>query len=76
MCSAIKSALFWEVLDVNECKESLDSCERGSEVCRNTAGAYECDSKCELGYRYDTRARTCQGKSQIFFRFKRNDQFK
>ncbi|XP_021966879.1 fibulin-1 [Folsomia candida] len=46
--------------DVNECKESLDSCERGSEVCRNTAGAYECDSKCELGYRYDTRARTCQ----------------
>jgi hypothetical protein len=46
---------------VNECNEGLDSCERSVEECRNTAGAYECDTKCQNGYRYDTRLRTCQG---------------
>jgi len=47
---------------VDECTEQLDSCESTSEVCRNTAGAYECDATCESGYRYDIRARSCQGK--------------
>lgn len=40
----------------------MDSCEQGTEVCRNTAGAYECDTKCQQGYRYDKKIRTCLGK--------------
>ncbi|CAG7729741.1 unnamed protein product [Allacma fusca] len=46
--------------DVNECSERLDSCDRNSEVCRNTAGAYECDAKCSAGFRYDIHLRNCQ----------------
>lgn len=53
---------------MDECKERLDSCDRNSETCRNTAGAYECDIQCREGFRYDIRLRSCQGTKVIRLR--------
>lgn len=48
---------------MNECVENLSSCSE-SEVCRNTAGAYDCDAKCEDGFVFDIRLRSCQDKNE------------
>ncbi|XP_054011032.1 fibrillin-1-like [Hylaeus anthracinus] len=45
--------------DVNECAEGIHSCLDGSEECRNTEGAYECDVKCRKGFTYSINLGTC-----------------
>jgi len=53
--------------DVDECEEGLDSCSKSTEECRNTAGAYECDFRCEDGMRYNTLIRICQGMHYLTY---------
>ena len=48
--------------DVDECVEQIDGCQQDSEVCRNTAGAYECDPRCDLGFRLSPTTRVCEGE--------------
>ncbi|XP_012149839.2 uncharacterized protein LOC100874867 [Megachile rotundata] len=45
--------------DVDECAEAIHSCIEGTEECRNTEGAYECDIKCEKGFIYNVNLGTC-----------------
>ncbi|XP_076236207.1 uncharacterized protein LOC143180395 [Calliopsis andreniformis] len=45
--------------DVDECTEGIHSCFEGTEVCRNTEGAYECDVKCGEGFIYNINLGTC-----------------
>ncbi|XP_034188272.2 uncharacterized protein LOC117607997 isoform X1 [Osmia lignaria lignaria] len=45
--------------DVDECAEAIHSCIEGTEQCRNTEGAYECDVKCTNGFIYNVNLGTC-----------------
>ncbi|XP_042211836.1 fibrillin-2-like isoform X3 [Homarus americanus] len=46
-------------VDVDECSEELHGCDPEEETCRNTAGAYECDIKCDEGFQFSHALRTC-----------------
>ncbi|KAK7076370.1 Calcium ion binding, partial [Halocaridina rubra] len=46
-------------VDVDECTEELHGCDPTEETCRNTAGAYECDMKCDEGFQFSLALRTC-----------------
>lgn len=52
--------------DVDECLEQLDDCDPDEEVCRNTAGAYDCEALperlCDRGYRLDATTKLCRGE--------------
>lgn len=52
--------------DVDECAEGIHGCAEGSEECRNTEGAYECDVSCDPGFTYSTSLGICVGKWEIF----------
>lgn len=51
--------------DVDECAEAIHSCLADVEECRNTDGAYECDTKCEKGFTYNIGLGICVGKRTI-----------
>ena len=51
------------VPDVDECVENLHGCVPDVETCRNTVGAYECDTKCDAGYLYSPTLRMCVGNA-------------
>ncbi|KAK8729424.1 hypothetical protein OTU49_008467 [Cherax quadricarinatus] len=46
-------------VDVDECLEELHGCNPEEETCRNTAGAYECDIKCDDGFHFSLSLQTC-----------------
>ncbi|XP_071519923.1 uncharacterized protein [Panulirus ornatus] len=46
-------------VDVDECAEELHGCDPEEETCRNTAGAYECDVKCDEGFLFSHALQTC-----------------
>jgi hypothetical protein len=52
-------------IDIDECSEGLDDCQRDKHFCLNTEGNYTCqpqhDSKCPAGYKYNKAAATCEG---------------
>jgi fibulin 1/2 len=48
--------------DVDECAEEIHSCLADVEQCRNTEGAYECDVKCEKGFKYSNSLDICVGE--------------
>lgn len=51
-----------KLTDVDECAEELHGCHRDDETCRNTAGAYECDIKCEEGFQLSPVLKSCVGE--------------
>ncbi|XP_046406118.1 fibulin-1-like isoform X2 [Ischnura elegans] len=46
--------------DVNECEEDIHGCIPETELCRNTAGAYECDAVCDPGFIFNERQQSCE----------------
>ncbi|KAJ1525633.1 hypothetical protein ONE63_008851 [Megalurothrips usitatus] len=46
--------------DVDECLENIHDCQPDTEICRNTPGAYDCDQRCDQGFRLDPASRLCQ----------------
>ncbi|KAK4307648.1 hypothetical protein Pmani_020604 [Petrolisthes manimaculis] len=46
-------------VDVDECEEGLDICDPEEESCRNIAGAYECDIKCDDGFQFSPILSNC-----------------
>jgi hypothetical protein len=52
-------------VDIDECSEGLDDCQRDKYFCFNTEGNYTCQpqhpSKCPAGYKYNKAAATCEG---------------
>lgn len=58
----IFKSIFFAAIDVDECAEAIHSCVEGTEQCRNTEGAYECDVKCTNGFIYNVNLGTCVGK--------------
>jgi len=56
-------------VDIDECSEGLDNCQRDKHFCLNTEGNYTCqprhDSKCPAGYKYNKAAGTCEGNVTV-----------
>ncbi|XP_071442617.1 fibulin-1-like [Hetaerina americana] len=46
--------------DVDECEEKIDGCSPENEICRNTAGAYECNAICEPGFNFNEDLQRCE----------------
>lgn len=62
-----------ELTDVDECAEELHSCHPEEEICRNTAGAYECDMRCQDGFHFSPALKSCVGelfpKVQVLYKY-------
>jgi len=62
-----RTVLFY--VDIDECSEGLDSCQRDNHFCLNTEGNYTCqprhDTKCPAGYKYNRAAATCEGNVTV-----------
>lgn len=53
------------LLDINECSEGTDDCNRKTQLCLNTRGSYKCQEKigdkCLLGLKYNSETKLCEG---------------
>lgn len=52
-------------LDINECLEQIDNCDRSTQLCLNLRGGFECElrviERCLSGFQFDDVSKTCQG---------------
>lgn len=52
-------------IDVNECSEGTDDCNRKTQLCLNTRGSYKCQEKigdkCLPGLKYNLETKLCEG---------------
>lgn len=59
-------------LDINECLEGTDACNRETQHCLNGRGNYTCQNKavetCLPGFIYDSASKACEGLNIAFFR--------
>lgn len=57
-------------LDINECSEGLDDCNRKTQLCLNTRGGYKCQEKigdkCLPGLKYNIGTKLCEGWCRSF----------
>lgn len=58
-------------LDINECLEGTDACNRETQHCLNGRGNYTCQNKavetCSPGFIYDSASKACEGLNIAFF---------
>lgn len=57
-------------VDVNECSEGTDDCNRKTQLCLNTRGGYKCQEKigdkCFPGLKYNSGTKLCEGARRLF----------
>jgi hypothetical protein len=53
------------LLDINECAEGNDDCDRRTQLCLNTPGSFKCQDKvvdtCLPGLKYNLETKLCEG---------------
>lgn len=53
------------LLDINECAEGLDDCDRRTQLCLNIPGGFKCQDKvvdtCLPGLKYNLEKKSCEG---------------
>ena len=60
------SAYFRRCVDVDECFEGIDDCDRASEACLNLRGSFDC--VCRYGFHWNASEASCQPSAQVRLR--------
>lgn len=60
---------FRRPIDINECSEGTDDCNRKTQLCLNTRGSYKCQEKigdkCLPGLKYNSGTKLCEGARRL-----------